>query len=56
MMTAVGKSPSKSGSVLDMTLDEDTPAPADDEDDVDIMGSSSDVDIIDLDGCNAGNA
>ncbi|KAL3146802.1 hypothetical protein ABBQ38_014781 [Trebouxia sp. C0009 RCD-2024] len=45
------KSPSKPGSVLDMTLDDTpSPAPANDEEDVDIMGSSSDdVDIIDLD-------
>lgn len=32
-----------------MTLDGDDTVPAGDDDDVDIMGNSSDVDIIDLD-------
>ena len=42
-----------------MTLDEDSGAPADAEDDVDIMGNCSDVDIIDIgihDCRNAGSA
>lgn len=42
-----------------MTLDEDSGAPADAEDDVDIMGNCSDVDIIDIgihDGRDAGSA
>lgn len=40
-----------------MTLDEDSESNANDDSDVDIMGNSSDVDIIDLDHCHhAGKA
>ena len=40
-----------------MTLDEDDGHPVEDDADVDIMGNSSDVDIIDVDDCrSAGSA
>ena len=53
----LGKSPDKAGSVLDMTVDEDKGTDAKDDTDVDIMGNSSDVDIIDLnDDSHAGTA